>query len=522
MINFPPGMRPNDDLSIVSDPTLSYYSDWQKGPAQHVRRWTIENSQLPRFSPKYPESGEGWPYNSRNLLCFDTGSTLETECEVCRKAGWNTLITREIYQARRLIEGHEAIVGLCVIDSDDAGAMESLVKSLAGLDSSITWIAVLPMDLLDNPALRTLVAKYFWDFHVLPIDPERLIVTLGHAYGMAQLGHQQSIELETEFLDNEIIGTSDKIRDLQRAIHKLAAVDAPVLIQGETGTGKGLAARAIHNNSDSARKPFVAVNCAALPESIIHAELFGHEKGAFTGAYRSRKGRFEIAKGGTIFLDEIGDLSPSVQINLLRVLEEKTIERVGSSRSIEVDVRILSATHVDLEEELRAGRFREDLYYRLNVLQLDIPGLRERGADIELLAKYYCRKYTREGTDIGAHCFSSEAIKVMNYYSWPGNVRELANRVRRAVIMKGSGQITPADLCLERRKGDRRMKSLEEARQIAETNTIKNALAYAHNNITLAAQDLGISRSSLYRFMEKYGIQAKPRAEAGVSPELQD
>lgn len=480
----------------------------------------MENSQLPRFLPKYPENGEEWPYPSRNMLCVDSGNLFEAGHESCRAAGWNTLIVNEVCQAIKLIDKHEVIVGLCVIGSNDVDSVEALLKSVVELDNRITWVAVLPMNLLDDPALRMLVAEYFWDFHVLPIDPKRLIVTVGHAYGVAQLGHQQLIELDMEFLDNGIIGTSDKIRELQRIIRKLAAVDAPVLIQGETGTGKGLAARAIHNHSDRVRKPFVAVNCAALPESIIQAELFGHEKGAFTGAYRSRKGRFELANGGTIFLDEIGDLSPSVQINLLRVLEEKTIERVGSSRSINIDVRILAATHVDLEEAVRTGRFREDLYYRLNVLQLDIPGLRERGSDIELLAKYYYGKYTENGRNAGAYGFSSEAIKVMNYYSWPGNVRELANRVRRAVIMKGAGQITPADLRLERRKGDRRMISLEEAREVAEINTIKNALAYTHNNITLAAQDLGISRSTLYRFMEKYDIQPKKQAETRISADL--
>jgi DNA-binding NtrC family response regulator len=471
------------------------------------------NSRLPGIPPKYPESGEGWPYSPRNLLCFDSGNLFEIEGEVCRKAGWHRLLAHDIRQVRKLIQEHEVSVGLCVLEPDDVDTMVALVRGLTELDNRIVWVAVLSMNVLDNPALRMLVANYFWDFHVLPIDPERLTISIGHAYGMAQLGHQQPIELEAEFLDNTIIGTSDKMKRLRRVIQKIAAVDAPVLIRGETGTGKGLAARAIHNNSDRAAGPFVVVNCAALPESIIQTELFGHEKGAFTGAYRSRKGRFELANGSTIFLDEIGDLSPNVQISLLRVLEEKLMERVGSSISIDVDVRVLAATHVDLEKAVRDGSFREDLYYRLNILQLDIPSLRERGTDVELLAKYYYRKYTEKGNDVSGYGFSSDAIKVMNYYSWPGNVRELANRVRRAVIMKAAGQITPADLCLEHRKHDRRMMSLEEAREIAEKNTIKNALAYAHENITVAAQDLGISRSTMYRFMEKYGIQTKTQAE---------
>ena len=475
----------------------------------------MEKSRLPGLAPKYPEYQEESNRQPRNLLCFDAGNMLEKECAACREAGWNILVVHEIYESKDLIERQDVIVGLCLIDSDDTASLGALVKNLTGLDSNINWIAVLPANLLNNPALRMLVAEYFWDYHVLPVDPQRLIISIGHGYGMAQLGHQQPIELEEEFLDNEIIGTSEQIRELQQAIRKLAAVDAPVLIKGETGTGKGLAARAIHNNSARKSKPFVTLNCTALPESIIQAELFGHEKGAFTGAYRSRKGRFEIANGGTIFLDEIGDLSPGVQINLLRVLEEQIIERLGSSGSIGIDVRILAATHVDLKEAVRAGRFREDLYYRLNVLQLHLPGLRERGGDIELLAKYYCRKYAREKANAGAYSFSVEAINVMNQYAWPGNVRELANRVRRAVIMKDKGQIAPSDLCLERRKEDRSMRSLEDAREIAEMNTIKNALAYAHNNITLAAKDLGISRSSLYRYLKKYGIRTESRVRAG-------
>jgi DNA-binding NtrC family response regulator len=302
-----------------------------------------------------------------------------------------------------------------------------------------------------------------------------------------------------------MVGTSPVMQALFRDIRKVGAVDAPVLIQGESGTGKELTALAIHARSRRAGAPFMAVNCGALPANLIQSELFGHEKGAFTGAHQRKIGRIEAAAGGTIFLDEIGDLSLDLQVNLLRFLQAKTIERVGGTQSLQVDVRVIAASHVDLERAVAEGRFREDLYYRLNVLHLRVPALRERESDIELLARFFFEKFAKEKNP-QVRGFSQQALQVMNTYAWPGNVRELINRIRRAMVMCENRLIAPGDLGLERRGVKRTIRTLGGARAAAEKEAIRYALQYARNNVSRAARELGISRVMLYRLKQKYGI----------------
>ncbi|GAA0629289.1 hypothetical protein GCM10009016_18980 [Halomonas beimenensis] len=304
------------------------------------------------------------------------------------------------------------------------------------------------------------------------------------------------------------------MKSLYRTIHKVAVVDAPVFIQGESGTGKELTARAIHEESSRSGEAFNAVNCGALPANLIQSELFGHEKGAFTGASQRKIGIIESTQGGTLFLDEIGDLPLDMQVNLLRFLENHTIQRVGGLKEIEVDVRVLAATHVDLEHAVAEGRFREDLYHRLNVLQVKVPALRERGEDIETLAKYFFKCFANEKS-MQVKGFTKESLAIMRLYEWPGNIRELINRVRRAMVMCEHPLIRPSDLGLERRHSPSRYaESLEEARDMAERSVVLAGLSRNSFNVQHAARELGISRVTLYRLMEKHHIHRNSEEES--------
>jgi len=279
-----------------------------------------------------------------------------------------------------------------------------------------------------------------------------------------------------------------------------------VLITGESGTGKELAARAIHERSRRSSGPFIAVNCAALPETLIQSELFGYERGAFTGAQRRKLGSIESASGGTLFLDEIGDIALDLQVNLLRFLEEGTIQRVGNPNEIPVDVRVIAATHNDMERATAQGRFREDLYFRLNVLRLEMPALRERGTDLEVLAQFFFRRFRGE-TSQKVRGFSPEALQAIAEYDWPGNVRELINRVRRAMVMCEGRLIRPADLALASRSRPVSLLTLDEVRAEAEREAILRALKATGYNLSQTARALAISRPRLYRLMAQYNVQ---------------
>jgi DNA-binding NtrC family response regulator len=267
-----------------------------------------------------------------------------------------------------------------------------------------------------------------------------------------------------------------------------------------------MVARAVHDHSSRRNGPFVAVNCSALPPHLIQSELFGHEKGSFTGAYQRHLGSIESAQGGTIFLDEIGDLPLELQGNLLRFLQEKTIVRVGATRPVEVDVRVIAATHVDLEAAVAGGGLREDLYYRLNALELCVPALRERGEDIELLAKSRFRQFRRPA-DHKVRGFSTSAIDAMMAHRWKGNVRELINRVEKAIVMSENRLITPTDLGLTVRTLSRGEPSLRTARAMTDAGLIKEGLMRNHGNVAKTARELEVSRVTLYRLIEKFGIE---------------
>ena len=304
--------------------------------------------------------------------------------------------------------------------------------------------------------------------------------------------------------EQAMVGTSPPMRQLFHDIRKIALTEAPVLILGETGTGKELSAKAIHDRSPRKSGPFVAVNCGSIPHSLIQDELFGHEKGAFTGAHQKKAGKIEMAEEGTLFLDEIGDLPLDLQGNLLRFLQEKVIERVGGVKSIPVDVRVIAATNVDLEKAVKAGKFREDLFYRLNVLHLFVPPLRERVEDIEPLAHFFFKKFWGEKQTC-VKGFSSRALETMQHYAWPGNVREMISRIRRAMVLCDNRLIHPSDLGLEARTV-KSLGKLKDIRSNAERNALEEALAQTSFNITKSSQLLGISRVTFYKLCKKHRI----------------
>lgn len=371
--------------------------------------------------------------------------------------------------------------------------------------SGTEWIAVLSPDTLQLKTVGDFVCEWFFDFHTLPFDVSRVQVTLGRAFGMARLRGRSTDPIESA--GHELLGESRAIRDLRKLLGKLAPTESPVLIRGESGTGKELVARTLHRQSQRHARPFVAINCGAIPEHLIQSELFGHEKGAFTGAHQRKIGRIEAAHGGTLFLDEIGDLPLELQANLLRFLQEKHIERVGGSQPIPVDVRVLAATHVDLEAAIINGRFREDLYYRLNVLQVFTAPLRERHGDMAMLANHFARFYSQE-TGRRPRTFSEQALVAMGNHDWPGNVRELANRVRRGLVLAEGRQIEPCDLGLETRQAPSlTMGTLEEYKDRAERQALCDVLQRHSNNLSLAAKVLGVSRPTFYRLLHKHQIR---------------
>ena len=442
----------------------------------------------------------------RKLLILSTAAVDEATLQKITVADWEIYAAQDGGLARTLLTEHSFEVGLAVLFSCESERSIQWLIDLVLARRQMQWIVVLSRQCIDRKSLSSLIVEGCYDYHTLPIDPQRLVVTLGHAYGMATLTEatvRRQHELESQY---GLIGNSPAMQTLFRGIQKAAEVDVPVLITGESGTGKEQTAHAIHEYSARAASPFVAMNCAALPANLIQSELFGHEKGAFTGAGDRHIGHIESANGGTLFLDEIGDLAPELQANLLRFLEEKKIRRLGATKPIPANVRLIAATNTQLEQAVRDGRFREDLYYRLNVLHLRTPGLRERRGDVELLAKHFFTKFAAE-TRTSARGFSRDALEVINRYDWPGNVRELMNRIRRSVLLSEGPYITPFDLELERRSPVRTFVTLDEARMAADRETIQATLLRTRFNIARASQELGVSRMTLYRLMEKYDIR---------------
>jgi two-component system NtrC family response regulator len=354
-------------------------------------------------------------------------------------------------------------------------------------------------------ALRA-IGSGAYDFLCKPIEMEELKFLLKRCFHIAQLEKEYS-EMQ-HLLGGDsfegMLGDSPTMKPVFDSIRKVATTDAPVLILGESGTGKEMAARAIHQRSARKDGTFIAINCSAIPETLLESELFGHEKGAFTGAHVQRKGRIEAAGGGTLFLDEIGEIPQPLQVKLLRFLQEQKIERVGGRQEIQIETRVIAATNADLKKDMAAGKFREDLFYRLAVVQILLPPLRERENDVRVLAQFFLKKFAAQVSKPGL-AFDQEALRALTKHSWPGNVRELENCIRRAVIMADGKRVTIADLELKPGVAASAT-TLKEAREAVERQMVQQALRKHNGKIAPAAVELGLSRPTLYELMEKLGI----------------
>lgn len=353
-----------------------------------------------------------------------------------------------------------------------------------------------------------------YDFLEKPLDTDRLLVTLGRALelkGLTDSIADLKSQVESRY---EIIGTSYQVRQVLDRVERVAPTEARVLVTGENGTGKELVARAIHRLSSRSDKAFVEVNCAAIPSELIESALFGHMKGSFTGAVADREGKFEQAHGGTLFLDEIGDMSLEAQAKVLRVLEQGVLTRVGGSKSIEVDVRVIAATNKDLEQQIEVGAFREDLFYRLNVVPIPIPALRERREDVPMLISHFCERMAN-GQGVVPKRFSSSAVERLQGLPWPGNVRELRNTVERLLILSTSPEVGPddVDLLASGRSGSQSMageilglETFVEFKESAERAYIVQKLRENEWNVAETARRIEMPRSNLYKKIERYGL----------------
>jgi two-component system NtrC family response regulator len=358
------------------------------------------------------------------------------------------------------------------------------------------------------------VAAGAYDFLCKPVEMEELQFLLRRSIYLANLEREyRQLRQQTRSEGFEqMVGSSPQMQGVFAYIRKVAGTNAPVLLLGESGTGKELAALAIHERSPRKDKSFVAINCNGIPENLLESELFGHEKGSFTGAHAQRKGLIENAADGTLFLDEIGELPPPIQVKLLRFLQEQRFQRVGGRQEIQIDTRVIAATNADLKQTISEGKFREDLYFRLAVVVISLPPLRDRGDDVALLGREFLQRYAAQNNKKSLS-FSPDALRALYRHNWPGNVRELQNRVKRAVIMTDGKRLTADDLELAD-LSQTAPATLKEAREAVEKEVVQNALKRHQGKITSAALELGVSRPTLYELMEKLGIERAERSSS--------
>jgi len=370
----------------------------------------------------------------------------------------------------------------------------------------------------DQENALTAVARGAYDFYEKPVDTDTLKLLVDRAFNIAEL-ESENRRLQSQVIESPldgIVAASEGMLAVCRMIEKVAPTDVTTLLLGESGTGKELLSRALHRLSTRADQKFVAINCAAIPENLLESELFGHEKGSFTGAHKQSIGKVELANGGTLFLDEIGDMPVSLQAKMLRFLQERVVERVGGREEIPVDVRVVCATNQIPEALIKEGLFREDLYYRVSEITINIPPLRDREEGRLILARTLLTRYAKLQKR-AINGFADDAVTAIEAYDWPGNVRELENKIKGAVIMADGKMVSAADLGIAINKGEEASLNLREVRQRSESKAIRVALTKCYGNVSKAAELLGVTRPTLYDLLNKYGLSADSYSKKAAS-----
>ena len=453
--------------------------------------------------------------STRKLLVVSNDDLEGRIVQLLRHRDWRLVYARNAAEAQSLNGRDQFLVGIVVFPRNEAVCREC-EQAVASL-SDVRWIAILEQGAVAREATKRLIAERLHDFQTLPINIERLSIVLGHAYGVARLERElrESAQLVATGRFG-MIGDSPVMRNLYRVVQRAADTDMPVLITGQTGTGKEMVARAIHSTSSRASGPFVALNCSAIPASLIQSELFGHEKGAFTDAFERKIGHIESAAGGTLLLDEIGDMPLEAQSTLLRFLEDKIVARLGGTGTRRVDVRVIASTNKDLKRAIETRHFRLDLYHRLAVLTVRVPDLHSRDGDVEILAKHFLGEAVK-ATRSSIVGFTKSALDLLRRHDWPGNVRELRARVFQAAVLCKGRYVTRGDLNISGPPTVAIAATLKDALEDTERLILLSTLTRNQWNVSQAARDLGISRMTLYRLMAKHSVaregeEAAPQA----------
>ena len=450
------------------------------------------------------------PQISKKLLVVEDDPGLQSQLRWCFD-NYEVLLAGDRVSALEQMRRHQPpVVTLDLgLPPDANGASEGLatLEQIVGQNPDTKVIVVTGNNDREN-AVRA-VGSGAYDFYHKPIDAEILGLIVNRAYRVRELEmeNRELLQKKIDVAVEGVVACSPQMVQVCHTIEKVAPSNATILLLGDSGTGKELCARSLHRLSPRASARFIAINCAAIPENLLESELFGYEKGAYTGAAKQTLGKIEYANGGTLFLDEVGDLPMPLQAKLLRFLQERVVERIGGREEIPVDVRVVCATHQDLSAKIQSGTFREDLYYRISEIAIQIPPLKDRGGDVPLLARMFLEHFSREqGRNLRG--FSKDALIAMESYNWPGNVRELQNRVKRAVIMAEGKQITPKDMELDQVSTNQADFSMRHMRDQAERQAILRALSHTGGKLSAAADLLGISRPTIYDLIRKFNLRA--------------
>jgi two-component system, NtrC family, response regulator len=451
------------------------------------------------------------------LLIVDDSPEILKQLKWGLSKEYEVLLAEDVDEALKLFKAHRPLV--LTLDLGLPPDVDGATEGLRCLEEILTLQLATKVVVLSGNEDRANALKAVqlgaYDFYQKPIDLTELKIILARAFHLAALEAEnlrlQASAMQQTGMMHGIFGQCSEMEAIFSTIRKVASADIPILVLGENGTGKEMVAQAIHNQSLRKNGPFIPINCGAIPENLLESELFGHEKGAFTGAAARVQGKVEFSQGGTLFLDEIGELPLTLQVKLLRFLQEKVIQRVGGREDIAVDARIIAATNVDIETAIREGRFREDLYYRIGVININLPPLRNREEDVRLLAGLFLSRYANEFHK-KIKGFSPAAERALRQYSWPGNVRELENKIKRAIVMADSPLLEPGDLGFTEtveKSVDFSVTgmTLKTARDKVEKDLLKESLRTLNGNVAKAAESLGVSRPTFYDLMKKHGLQ---------------